>query len=59
MQAVFVGIEQDAVIEEQCKDYCEVLHGPYVKEFMESLQRNLKKKNIGVFPKKVKHSIVN
>ena len=52
MKAVLVGIEQVVVTEEQRKDYVEVLHAPYVKGFMEGLQRKLKKLNVGVVPKK-------
>ena len=52
LKAVLVGIEQDVVIEEQRKDYVEVLHAPYVKGFTEGLQRKLKKLNVGVIPKK-------
>ena len=51
-KAVLVGIEQDVVSEEQRKDYVEVMHAPYVKGFMEGLQRKLKKLNVGVIPKK-------
>ena len=52
LKAVLVGIEQDVVIEEQRKDYVEVLHAPYVKGFTEGLQRKLKKLNVGVVQKK-------
>ena len=40
------------MIEEQRKDYVEVLHALYVKGFTEGLQRNLMKLNVGVVPKK-------
>ena len=37
---------------ERRKEFCEVLHVPYVKGFSEGLQRKLRKLNIGVVPKK-------
>ena len=46
-----VGIEQDVEVEKR-KEFCEVLHVPYVKGFSEGLQRKLRKLNIGVVPKK-------
>ena len=47
MKPVLVGIKQDVVIEEQHKDYVEVLHAAYVKGFMEVLQRMLKMLTVG------------
>ena len=57
MKAVSVGIEYDVVIEENDKDYCEVLHAPYVKGFMKGLQRKLKKLNVGIVPRKGEYFI--
>ena len=37
---------------EKRKEFCEVLHVPYVTGFSEGLQRKLRKLNIGVVPKK-------
>ena len=51
LKAILVGIEQDVEVEKR-KEFCEVLHVPYVKGFSEGLQRKLRKLNIGVVPKK-------
>ena len=51
LKTILVGIEQDVEVEKS-KEFCEVLHVPYVKGFSEGLQQKLRKLNIGVVPKK-------
>ena len=51
LKAILVGIEQDVEVEKR-KEFCKVLHVPYVKGFSEGLQQKLRKLNIGVVPKK-------
>ena len=51
LKAVLRGVRQDAE-KEKNEDYFEVLHAPYVRGFSESLQRKLRKVQIGFVPKK-------
>ena len=51
LKAVSRGVQQD-VEKEKNEDYFEVLHAPYVRGFSESLQRKLRKVQIGFVPKK-------
>ena len=51
LKAVLRGVQQD-VEKEKNEDYFEVLHAPYVRGFSESLQRKLRKVQIGFVPKK-------
>jgi hypothetical protein len=59
LKAVLRGVQQD-VEKEKNEDYFEVLHAPYVRGFSESLQRKLRKVQIGFVPKKREtlHSVV-
>ena len=59
LKAVLRGVQQD-VEKEKNEDYFEVLHAPYVRGFSESLQRKLRKVQIGFVPKKrdTVHSVV-
>ena len=51
LKAMLKGVQQDVQVEND-KDFCEVLHAPYVKGFSEGLQRKLRKLQIGLVLKK-------
>ena len=50
LKAVLVGVQQEVKAENQ-KEYYDVLHAPYVQGFSESLQRKLKRFQVGYVPK--------
>jgi len=53
LKAVLVGVQQEVKAENQ-KEYYDVLHAPYVQGFLESLQRKLKRFQVGYVPKRGK-----
>jgi len=51
LKAVLVGVQQEVKAENQ-KEYYDVLHAPYVQGFSETLQRKLKRFQVGYVPKR-------
>ena len=51
LKAVLVGVQQELKAENQ-KEYYDVLHAPYVQGFSETLQRKLKRFQVGYVPKR-------
>ena len=51
LKAVLKGVQQDVEVEKK-GDYFEVLNAPYVRVFLEGLQRRLRKLGIGFVPKR-------
>ena len=52
MKAVLKGIQQDIQVENNKKDYFEVLHAPLARGFLEGLQRKLRRLQIGLAPRR-------
>ena len=52
LKAVLCGIEQEVEVEGRKKEFCEVLHAPYIRGFSEGLGRKLRRLGIGYVPKR-------